>query len=125
MRDCYRRMARSGRGRCRFAGGGAAWLGSGSLSGGTGVVKEIAPPVRVRGSAPPRLGDSRRSLLRQLWHGRAPNAPIPEVSTAVAVKHRDARYRRTLAAADVIAFLAAGFVALDAVGDGHLSAGTV
>ncbi|MFL5909901.1 MAG: exopolysaccharide biosynthesis polyprenyl glycosylphosphotransferase [Gaiellaceae bacterium] len=87
-------------------------------------MKEIVQPARV-GGLPPRLGSSRRSLLRQLWHGRSPNAPIPEVSTAVAVRRRDARYRRTLAAADVIAFLGAAFVALDVAGDGHLSVGTV
>ncbi|MFL5886625.1 MAG: exopolysaccharide biosynthesis polyprenyl glycosylphosphotransferase [Thermoleophilaceae bacterium] len=65
-----------------------------------------------------RTPPSRRSLLRQLWHRRGPGAPIPEVSSAIAVRNRDAFYRRALAAADVLAFLAASLVALDLVGDG-------
>jgi exopolysaccharide biosynthesis polyprenyl glycosylphosphotransferase len=64
---------------------------------------------------------SRRSLLRQLWHGRSPNAPIPEVSSAVAVKQRDALYRRSLAVADVIAFVAGALVALDGPGGSHFT----
>jgi len=87
-------------------------------------LKEITQPTRTRGPVQGRLGASRRSLLRQLWHGRSPNAPIPEVSSAVAVKHRDARYRRTLAGADVLAFLAATMIALDVTGDSHFTAVT-
>src|SRR5437763_1753383 len=79
-------------------------------------LKEIAEPTRVRGAVPQRAALSRRSLLRQLWHGRSPNEPIPEVASAIAVKRRDAAYRRALAAADVLAFFTAAVVALDGFG---------
>jgi exopolysaccharide biosynthesis polyprenyl glycosylphosphotransferase len=81
-------------------------------------LKGTIQPARARGPAYRRATLSRRSLLRQLWHRRAPNEPIPEVSTAIAVRRRDAAYRRALAGADVIAFLAAAVVALDLVGHG-------
>jgi exopolysaccharide biosynthesis polyprenyl glycosylphosphotransferase len=76
-------------------------------------LKEIAEPTRVPTPVRQRPALSRRSLLRQLWHGRSPNEPIPEVASAIAVKHRDAAYRRALAIADTAAFATAALVALD------------